>query len=84
MTIEKPTRPDPLRDQIAERVEKLGLTAYAVAKACDIDPDTVRRYLTGRVSLNSRYVSAILTAVGWDGAVRWSKSAPEKYPQKIV
>lgn len=74
----KPARPDPLRDQIAERVESLGLTAYAVAKSCEIDPDTVRRYLTGRVSLNSRYVSAILTAIGWDGSVRWTKAVPKK------
>lgn len=72
-------RPDPMRDIVVARTKELGLTAYAVAKACGIDPDTVRRYLTGRVSLNSRYLSAILMSLGWDAELVWSddENAPE-------
>lgn len=72
-----PPRPDPLREQIAERVESLGLTAYALAKTCEIDPDSIRRYLAGRSALNSRYVSAILSAIGWDGRIRFAKANRE-------
>ena len=50
---------DRLREVIAARAESLGLTAYAIGHASDIDPGTVKRYLTGRCSLNSRYVSTI-------------------------
>jgi hypothetical protein len=52
-------RPDSLRETIATRAETLGLSAYAIGLASDIDPGTVKRYLTGRCSLNSRYVSVI-------------------------
>jgi hypothetical protein len=52
-------RVDTIREVISVRAQERGLTAYAIGKATDIDPDTVRRYLTGRCALNSRYVSAI-------------------------
>ena len=55
---------DTIRDTIAARAETLGLTAYAIGQQCEIDPGTVKRYLTGRCSLNSRYVSAICDVLG--------------------
>jgi hypothetical protein len=59
---------DTLRETIIARAENLGLTSYAIAKLCTgektPDPDTVRRYLTGAVSLNSRYVSQICEVLG--------------------
>ncbi len=50
---------DPIRDVVSAQAEKLGLSAYAIAQLTEIDPGTVKRYLTGRCSLNSRYVSKI-------------------------
>ncbi len=62
---------DTIRETIIARAETLGLTAYAIAKQCvgeegetTPDPDTVRRYMTGAVSLNSRYVSQIADVLG--------------------
>ena len=59
---------DTIRETIIARAESLGLTSYAIAKLCvgekTPDPDTVRRYLTGAVSLNSRYVSQICEVLG--------------------
>lgn len=59
---------DTIRDTIVARAKALDLTAYAVAKQCvgekTPDPDTVKRYFTGAVSLNSRYVSQICEALG--------------------
>lgn len=52
-------RIDTIREVISARAQERGLSAYAIGKATEIDPDTVRRYLTGRCALNSRYVSAI-------------------------
>ena len=50
---------DSIRETITARAETLGLTAYAVAKQCDLDPGTVKRYFDGRCALNSRYVSKL-------------------------
>ena len=50
---------DTIRDTITAQAEKLGLSAYAIAKALELSPETVKRYLTGRCSLNTRYVSRI-------------------------
>jgi len=49
---------DWIRQTIAARAETLGLTAYAVAQQCDppLDPQTVKRFLSGRCRLNSEYV----------------------------
>lgn len=55
---------DSIRDTITARADQLGLTAYAIGRETGIDPGTVRRYLTGRCSLNSRYVSAICDVLG--------------------
>lgn len=59
---------DTIRETIIARAETLGLTAYAIAKQCvgekTPDPDTVKRYLSGVVSLNSRYVSQICDVLG--------------------
>ena len=56
--------PDTIRNAIIARADQLGLTAYAISKAANLDPQTVKRYLAGRASLNSRYVSAICEVLG--------------------
>lgn len=68
------TPPDPLRDLIRDRADSLGLSSYAIAQRCGPGgptQDAVRRYLTGRTALNSRYTSAILEVLGWDGSIGW-------------
>ncbi len=50
---------DKIQRAIAARADQLGLSAYAVAKHCDISPEAVKRFFTGRAALNSRYVSKI-------------------------
>jgi hypothetical protein len=71
---------DHIRDTIIARAETLGLTAYAIAKQCEgektPDPDTVKRYLNGAVSLNSRYVSQICDVLGL--ALREKKTRPKR------
>lgn len=49
---------------IAARAETLGLTAYAIAKQAELDPQTVKRFIEGRCALNSRYVSRICEVLG--------------------
>lgn len=68
---------DRIRESIIVQAEKLGMTAYAIAKQCageegetTPDPDTVKRYLSGVVSLNSRYVSQICDVLGLELRVR--------------
>ena len=56
--------PDWIRETVAARAEERGLTAYAIGQQCGIDPGTIKRYLTGRCALNSRYVSAICDVLG--------------------
>lgn len=62
---------DTIREAIIARAETLGLTAYAIAKQCVAKDDgptpdvgTVKRYMSGVVSLNSRYVSQIADVLG--------------------
>lgn len=55
---------DSLRDTIIAQAESLGLTAYAVAREAQLDPQTVKRYMSKKVSLNSRYVSQICEVLG--------------------
>ncbi len=57
---------DTIRATIIARSNKLGLTGYGIWKLVHaeypdskMDLSTVNRYLSGRVSLNSRYVSQI-------------------------
>jgi hypothetical protein len=71
VTITEVESVDKLRSVIIARAETLGLSAYAIAKQCVApegaktpDPDTVKRYLNGDVSLNSRYVSQICDVLG--------------------
>lgn len=56
---------DWIQETITARAETLGLTAYAVAKACEpsLDPGTVKRYFEGRCRLNSEYVGRICKVV---------------------
>lgn len=55
---------DWIQELVAARAEERGLTAYAVAKESDLDPNTVKRFLEGRCALNSRYVSQICDVLG--------------------
>ena len=58
--------PDDIREAVIAQADRLGLTAYAIAKKCDGSPgnEAVRRYLTRRCSLNTRYVSKICDVLG--------------------
>lgn len=67
---------DPLRDLIRERAESLGMLNYEeLSRRCGgkPDPESISRYLRGRIALNSRYASALLQALGWDGVVGWEE-----------
>lgn len=55
---------DWIQEMVAARAEERGLTAYAIAKSADLDPQTVKRFLEGRCALNSRYVSRICDVLG--------------------
>ena len=55
---------DAIRDVVAQRAESLGTTAYAIAKTLEMSPETVKRYLAGRCSWNTRYVSRIAAHLG--------------------
>ena len=57
---------DKIRDAVIARAKTLGLTAYAIAKQCDGSPNSeaVRRYVTRRCSLSTRYVSRICDVLG--------------------
>jgi hypothetical protein len=57
---------DNLQSTIAARAESLGLSAYEISKRCEDSPnkEAVRRYLTGRCSLGSAYVSKICGVLG--------------------
>lgn len=57
---------DHIRTAIIARAAELGLTAYAIAQRCEGSPnnEAVRRYLTERCSLSTRYVSRICDALG--------------------
>jgi transposase len=57
---------DRIRDAVIARAETLGLSAYEIAKRCDGSPNSeaVKRYLTRRCSLSTRYVSTICDVLG--------------------
>lgn len=57
---------DWIRDTVIAQAARLRLTAYAVAQKTGIEYSTVNRYLTGKCSLNSRYLSLICTALELD------------------
>lgn len=64
---------DPLRDLIRERATSLGLNYEELSRRCGgkPDPESISRYLRGRIALNSRYTSELLRVLGWDGRVNW-------------
>ena len=55
---------DWIQEMVAARASERGLTAYAIAKEAGLDPNTVKRFLDGRCSLNSGYVSKICDVLG--------------------
>lgn len=60
------TDDDFIRDAIVARAESLGHSAYAIGRATGIDPGSVKRYFTGRFSLNSQRISAICRFLNLD------------------
>lgn len=70
---------DTIRDIVSARAEKLGLSAYAIGTATGIDPGTVKRYLSGRCALNSRYVSAISDYLDLEVVPRPASRAKRQY-----
>ena len=69
---------DTIRDAVIARAEALGLTSYAIAKATELEPSTVKRYLNGQCSLNSRYVSLLCQALDLELTTK-IKSARESF-----
>lgn len=65
---------DIIRDLLSARASSLGWSAYRIAKECDGQPseDAVKRFLDGRTSLNSAYVSRIASALGWNGRLKFT------------
>jgi hypothetical protein len=57
---------DHLQSVISARAESLGLSSYEISKRCEGSPnkEAVRRYLTGRCSLGSAYLSKICGVLG--------------------
>lgn len=55
---------DTLRTTIIARAASLNVTAYWISQQAELDPQTVKRYLSERCSLNSRYVSQICDVLG--------------------
>lgn len=54
------------------------LTNAEISRRCGGRPtaDVVGHYLHGRLAIKSRYVTAILTALGWDGTLGWVDPPP--------
>jgi hypothetical protein len=57
---------DVIQATIARRAAEMRMTAYAISEAIENGPShaTAKRYLDGRCSLNSRYVSQICEVLG--------------------
>lgn len=55
---------DHIRQSIIDRAAMLGLSAYAIAKQCDLDPQTVKRYFDGKQQVSSEKASVICELLG--------------------
>ena len=57
---------DMIREAVAQRAAELNLTAYAISKQLEGVPsqESVKRYLSGRSSLSTKYVSRICEVLG--------------------
>ena len=55
-----------IREVVAARAAKLGLTAYAIAKRTEgvVSQDTVRRFLDGRGEISTGRLDAVLHVLG--------------------
>jgi hypothetical protein len=72
---------DHIQSVIAARAESLGLSSYEIAKRCDGSPNSeaVSRYIRGRCSLGSAYVSKICDVLGLElRAKKGRKPDPSK------
>lgn len=65
---------DTIREAVAQRAEELNLTAYAISKQLEGVPsqESVKRYLCGRSSLSTKYVSRICEVLGLEVRLRES------------
>ena len=68
---------DPIRRALIDRAKKLKCNSVDIARECvatdgGATPDitTVRRYFSGLVSLNSRYVSQVAEVLGMEMRVK--------------
>lgn len=63
---------DMIRKAVAQRAEELNLTAYAISKQLEGVPsqESVKRYLSGRASLSTKYVSRICEILGLEVRLR--------------
>jgi hypothetical protein len=68
---------DKIREAIALRAAQRELTAYAIAKQLEGVPseESIKRYLTGRCSLSTKYVSRICDVLGLEIRPASSKRA---------
>jgi hypothetical protein len=57
---------DTIREAVAKRAAKLKLTAYAISKQLAGIPsqESIKRYMSGRSSLSTKYVSRICEVLG--------------------
>lgn len=67
---------DTIHAAIKSQVDALGLSAYAVAERCGGSPnkEAVKRYLEGRASLTSAYLSRLCEALGLE--IKKAKAKP--------
>ena len=61
------------RVAVAERLQSLGMTRYALAKATngEVSTDTVYRWMAGKTSITATSLGLILGILGWQG-IAWS------------
>ena len=60
----KPSAPDPIRDLCQLQARRLGLTAYAVAKAAGVSETQVRSFLAGQTHMRSDNLHRVIGALG--------------------
>lgn len=73
---------DPIRLAVVARVEHLELSAEQLAALTGpaVSHDTIHRYLQGTAAPTAGKLAILLTALGWDGKLRWGRTKP--IPQK--
>jgi transcriptional regulator with XRE-family HTH domain len=60
---------DPLRDQVAQRMAKLDLTAHRLAKESGVDATHLRDFLRGKKRMSTDRFSALLPVLKLDATL---------------